>query len=57
MAQECGLIAKKAVGVLRPQVFWMSRDKFWTFGGGQVAPVPCDVWDAVFQNLNHDLSI
>ena len=55
IAQECGLIAKKAVGVLGSQVFWMGKDKFWTFSGGQVQPVPCEVWDAVFQNLNHDL--
>ena len=54
VAQECGLIAKKAVGVVGGQVFWMSRDKFWTFGGGQVVPVPCNIWDAVFQNLNTD---
>ena len=55
IAQECGLIAKKAAGVLGSQVFWMGQDKFWTFMGGQVQPLPCEVWDAVFQNLNTDL--
>jgi hypothetical protein len=55
IAQECGLIAKKAAGVLGSQVFWMGRDKFWTFTQGQVQPLPCEVWDAVFQNLNTDL--
>jgi hypothetical protein len=55
VAQECGLIAKKAVGVSGGQVFWMSRDRFWTFAGGQVQPLPCEVWDAVFQNLNLNL--
>ena len=55
VAQECGLIAKKAAGVLGSQVFWMGKDKFWTFTGGQVQPLPCEVWDAVFQNLNHNL--
>ena len=55
VAQECGLIAKKAVGVCGGQTFWMARDKFWTFMSGQVAPLPCPVWDAVFQNLNIDL--
>jgi hypothetical protein len=55
VAQECGLIAKKAAGVCGGQTFWMARDKFWTFMGGQVAPLPCEVWDAVFQNLNLDL--
>jgi hypothetical protein len=33
----------------------MGQDKFWTFTGGQVQPLPCEVWDAVFQNLNADL--
>jgi hypothetical protein len=55
VAQECGLIAKKAAGVLGSQVFWMGKDKFWTFTGGQVQPLPCEVWDAVFQNLNTNL--
>jgi hypothetical protein len=55
IAQECGLIAKKAVGVSGGQVFWMSRDRFWTFAGGQVQPLPCEIWDAVFQNLNLNL--
>jgi hypothetical protein len=55
VAQECGLIAKKAAGVCGGQTFWMARDKFWTFLGGQVAPLPCEVWDAVFQNLNLNL--
>jgi hypothetical protein len=55
IAQECGLISKKAVAVCGTQVFWMSRDRFWTFSGGQVAPIPCEVYDAVFQNLNTNL--
>ena len=55
VAQECGLIGKKATGVLGYQVFWMGRDKFWTFTGGQVQPLQCEVWDACFQNLNTDL--
>jgi hypothetical protein len=55
IAQECGLIAKKAAGVCGQQLFWMSRDKFWTYMNGQVAPLPCEVWDAVFQNLNTSL--
>ena len=55
IAQECGLIAKKAVAVCGTQVFWMSQDRFWTFIGGQAAPLPCEVYDAVFQNLNLDL--
>ena len=55
IAQECGLISKKAVAVCGAQVFWMSRNKFWTFTGGQVTPLPCEIWDAIYQNLNLDL--
>jgi hypothetical protein len=55
IAQECGLISKKAVAVCGTQVFWMSQDRFWVFTSGQVTPLPCEVWDVVFQNLNLNL--
>jgi hypothetical protein len=51
IAQECGLISKKAACVCGPQVFWMGFDQFWTYAQGMVQPMQCEVWDAVFQNL------
>ena len=52
IAQGCGLIAKDAVGVLGPVVYWMSQKGFFMYANGAVSQLPCDVWDVIFQNLN-----
>lgn len=52
IAQGCGLIAKEAAAVLGETVFWMSQRGFFTLAAGAVAPIPCDVWDVIFQNIN-----
>ena len=49
----CGLIAPKAVGQLGPTLYWMSQKQFYSVSStGGVQPIPCSVWDYVFQNLN-----
>jgi hypothetical protein len=53
VAQGCGLIAKDAIAVYGPQVFWMSRDAFWMYSNGVVQRLQCDVWDVVIKNLNN----
>lgn len=51
----CGLIAPKAVGQLGPTLYWMSQKQFYSVSStGGVQPIPCSVWDYVFQNLNED---
>lgn len=52
IAENCGCIAKKAAGVLHETLYWMSQNQFFAFSGAGIAPMPCSVWDAVFQNLN-----
>ena len=52
VAQGCGLIAKGAVAVYGPQVFWMSRDAFWMYSNGVVQRLQCDVWDVVIKNMD-----
>lgn len=49
IGDNCGLIAKHAAVRLGPNVYWMGASNFFT-GTGQ--PIPCTVWDKVFQNLN-----
>jgi hypothetical protein len=53
IAQGCGLIAKGAIAVYGPMVFWMSRDAFWMYTNGAVQRLQCDVWDIVIKNLNN----
>lgn len=48
----CGLVGKHAVGVLGNTVFWMSQKQFFTLGGGGPQPLPCPVWDVIFQNID-----
>lgn len=52
IAQGCGPISKNAVCVCGGVVFWMSFDKFWIFANNAAQPLPCEVWDAIHQNLN-----
>ena len=49
----CGLIAPKAMTMLGSNVYWMSQKQFFAVSGSNAAqPIPCSVWDFVFQNLN-----
>jgi hypothetical protein len=49
----CGLIARKAAASLGGIYYWMgSSYQFYTLSSEGVQPLPCSVWDAVFQNLN-----
>lgn len=51
---NAGMIGKHAAVQQGSNVFWMGISNFWTIniGGGAPQPIPCTVWDAVFQNLN-----
>jgi len=53
LASGCGLIAKFAAAVLGTTVYWMSQKQFFELpAGGSVTPLPCTVWDWVFQQLD-----
>ncbi len=51
----CGLIGRKAAASVNGVYYWMGPSQFYTLGGSGVVPLPCPVWDAIFQNL--DVSI
>jgi hypothetical protein len=51
----CGLISTQAVAAIDTAAMWMSKSGFWIFDG-YVKPLPCDVSDYVFQNLNYNQS-
>jgi len=48
----CGLIAKKAAGALNGVVYWMGPSQFYALSGEGVTPIPCPVWDVIFQDLD-----
>ena len=50
IAQGCGLISMRSVGVLGGVVYWCSLNQFYQFNGAAVSTLPCTVWDFFFQN-------
>jgi hypothetical protein len=48
----CGLIARKAAGVLNGVVYWMGASQFYQLEGGGVAVLDCPIWDVIFQDLD-----
>ena len=54
IAVGCGLIGKKAVGVMNNIVYWMSQSQFYIYTGSGVQGLPCTVWDVIFQDLDTD---
>jgi hypothetical protein len=49
---NCGIIAKHAKAQLGGTVYWMGTNNFFVLSGNGVQPLPCPVWDAVFQDLD-----
>lgn len=49
----CGLIASKAVAQLNSTIYWMSQKQFFMVSSSNaVQPIPCSVWDFIFQNMD-----
>lgn len=47
----CGIISQAAAIDAGDLAFWMGTKGFWLYNG-TVQPLPCDVWDYVFNDLN-----
>lgn len=54
IGQGCGLVAQRACGMLGDTALWMSQGNFFKYEGGAISPIPCPVWDRVFNNLYRD---
>jgi len=52
IGSACGIIAPLAFAVSAGVAFWMGREGFWVFDGGTVRPLPCDLGDFVFDNID-----
>lgn len=48
----CGLVGQHAAGRIGANVVWMSSGNFFILSSTGPAPIPCSVWDRVFQNIN-----
>lgn len=49
---ECGIVGAGAIASTGSFNVWMGRSGFWLFDG-YVKPLPCDIHDAVFGDLNY----
>lgn len=52
IAQGCGLLSMRSVGVLGGVVYWCSLNQFYQFNGSSVSPLSCAVWDIYFPNAD-----
>jgi hypothetical protein len=50
----CGLIARKAATSVNGIYYWMGFSQFYSLSEYGVQPIPCPVWDVIFQNLDQD---
>lgn len=48
----CGLIGPHAACSIAGTVYWCGTNNFFNITGQGVAPLPCTVWDFIFQNLD-----
>jgi len=48
----CGLISRKAAASLNGVVFWMGPTQFYALNSEGVVPIPCPLWDVIFQDLD-----
>jgi hypothetical protein len=48
----CGLIGQHAANIISGTIYWCGTTSFFMLGPNGVVPVPCTVWDFIFQNLN-----
>lgn len=51
VGEACGTISRNAVAMVGSEAFWMGRRSFFRFDG-YVQPMPCEVSDAVFSDMN-----
>ena len=49
---SCGIISRQAIVTIDEGAFWMGRGGFFTYQGGSVQEIPCEVSDYVFRRIN-----
>lgn len=54
IGSSCGLIGQHAACQLGSGIYWMGNSNFFALTSGGAVPIPCSVWDFVFQDLDTD---
>jgi hypothetical protein len=52
IATGCGMIGRKAAGSFNGVVYWMGQSQFFMLSGSGVQPIPCSIWDVIFQQID-----
>lgn len=52
ISSNCGLISRKAHAAAGSSAVWMGQRSFFIYDGGSVSPLPCEVQERVFNDLN-----
>ena len=52
IGSNCGAVSRHCTGQLNGAVFWMSQRQFFMMMGGGPQPIPCPIFDVIFQNIN-----
>ncbi len=52
IGEGCGLIGQHAACIMRGIVYWMNTGNFFALSSAGATPLPCSVWDFVFQDLD-----
>ncbi|MFN7002186.1 MAG: hypothetical protein ACK4NW_02005 [Roseinatronobacter sp.] len=52
VGSACGLVAARAVTPIEGGVVWMGDGTFYRYAGGRVEPIPCEVTDRIFRDIN-----
>ena len=52
VGDNCGIISRGAVAVSDDRALWMGPHGFYAWTGAGVSPVPCEIHDYVFNDLN-----
>jgi len=52
IGSNCGAISKHCMGQANGAIYWMSQNQFFMSMGSGPQPIPCPIWDVIFQNLN-----
>ncbi len=52
VGENCGIISRGAAAAIDSRAWWMEEANFFMWDGASVIPMNCDVYDAVFGNIN-----
>lgn len=52
IGSNCGAMSRHAVAEMGGLVFWPGEENFFILSGGAPKPVPCPIWDVMYQDLD-----